>query len=53
MVLMKNSTVIIAACIILIGIILNGLIDCVFDCKNLKDRIASELVIKKLQTQCP
>ena len=47
--MIKNSTVIIAACLILIGIISNGLIDNIFERINLKDKNATELEIKKLE----
>ena len=47
--MIKNSTVIIAASLILIGIITNGLIDNIFERKNLKDKIEAELHIKKLE----
>lgn len=47
--MIKNSTVIIAACLILAGIISYGLIDNIFERINLKDKNAADLEIKKLE----
>ncbi len=47
--MIKNSTVIIGACLILIGIISNGVIDNVFERKNIEDKHKVDLDIEKLK----
>ena len=47
--MIKNSTVIIGACLILIGIISNGVIDNVFERKNMEEKNKVDLEIEKLK----
>jgi hypothetical protein len=48
-IMIKNSTVIIGACLILIGIISYGVIDNVFERKNMEDKNKVDLEIEKLK----
>jgi len=47
--MIKNSTIIITAILVFLGIIINGVIDNIFERKNLKDINTAKNEIKKLE----
>lgn len=47
--MIKNSTIVIAASIVMMGVVVNGIIDNVFERKNLEDKNKIEIELKKLE----